>query len=180
MSQLPASMVPLLGMLALLAFSFCTAEAQEEEGSSRWGVGTSLTYPIVRIYQLHLTYAVGDRQELTFGPCFQNYRHTSFTAQAYTLLLGYRHYVWRGLHVEAELYPAYNNMRSHVTGSDYPGLELWSEIKVGYRFHFNDRWYIQPAPGIGFGIFQSNPPPGFWDEIQSPIFVPQLILGFKL
>jgi hypothetical protein len=41
----------------------------------------------------------------------------------------------------------------------------------------NDRWYLQPAPGIGFGIFRTNPPPNFGEEIETPIFVPQLIVG---
>lgn len=147
--------------------------------ASRWSIGTSLTYPLVRIYQLRIGYALDDRHQLVFGPCFQNFRHESFTSRAYTLLLGYRYWVGDGLNLEAELYPAYNRLRSHVTGSSYPGVELWGELKIGYRFDLGDRWYIQPAPGVGFGILRTNPPPNFDQEIKSPTFVPQLILGFK-
>lgn len=28
-------------------------------------------------------------------------------------------------------------------------------------------------------LFQSNPPPNFGDEIESPIFVPQLLVGVR-
>jgi hypothetical protein len=156
-----------------------TAASRPGHSAPRWSIGTSLTYPLVKIYQLHIGYALDHRHELVFGPCFQNFRHESFTSRAYTLLLGYRYRVGDSLSLEAELYPAYNRIRSHVTGSGYPGVEVWGELKVGYRFDLGDRWYIQPAPGVGFGILRTNPPPKFHEEIRSPTFVPQVILGFR-
>lgn len=39
--------------------------------------------------------------------------------------------------------------------------------------------YIQPAPGIGFGIFRTNRLPRFDEDIESLIFVPQLMVGVK-
>jgi len=82
--------------------------------------------------------------------------------------------------LEAELYPAYNRMYSNVNGSYHPGWELWAEAKVGYTVDFAaDRLFLHPAPGIGFGVFQTNPPPNFHDEIESPIFVPQLLVGVR-
>jgi len=63
---------------------------------SRWSVETSLTFPMVRIYMLKLSYRHSDRTELGFGPAFQNWKNTdeSFVGQAnaYTLVLSYRHY----------------------------------------------------------------------------------------
>lgn len=163
-------MMKRVGALILFAFAgFSPAAAQEREAESRLSVATSLTYPIVRIYTLHIGYALDERHHLHFGPNYQNYRHDSFTSRAYSVVLGYRYYLWRGLNLEAEFYPAYNPMRSNVTGSSYPGVELWAELKVGYRFDLGDRWFIQPAPGLGFGIFRTNPPPNFGDEINSPI-----------
>ena len=71
-------------------------------------------------------------------------------------------------------------MYSNVNGSYHPGWELWAEAKVGYTVDFaDDRLFLHPAPGIGFGVFQTNPPPNFHDEIESPIFVPQLLVGVR-
>jgi hypothetical protein len=155
-------------------------EAQGGASHHRWSVSTSLTFPIVRIYQVYLSYRIDDRNEVSIGPAFQNYRHESFTANAYTLIVGYRRYLTDRVSVEAELYPAYNRMYSNVTESYHPGWELWAEAKVGYTLDFaDDRLFLHPAPGIGFGIFQTNPPPNFGDEIESPIFVPQLLFGVR-
>jgi hypothetical protein len=164
---------------ALTAVIAGAAPALGQNAPSRWSIGTSLTYPLAKIYQLHIGYALDDMHELVFGPCFQNFRHESFTSRAYTLLLGYKLRLGDGATLEAELYPAYNSIRSHVTGSSFPGVELWAELKVGYRFDLGDRWFVQPAPGVGFGIVRTNPPPNFHKEIRSPIFVPQLVLGFR-
>ncbi len=70
---------------------------------------------------------------------------------------------------------------SHVTEEYYPGWEMWAEIKAGYTFDLlAGRSYLQVAPGIGFGLFRTNTPPGFEEEIESPIFVPQVIIGMRL
>jgi hypothetical protein len=155
-------------------------EAQEHASRSKWSVSTSLTFPIVRIYQVYFNYRIDDRNEVSFGPAFQNFRHESFTSNAYTLILGYRRYVTDHVSVEAEIYPAYNRAYSNITNTYHPGWELWAEAKVGYTWNLaDDRIFLHPAPGIGFGIYQSNPPPSFHDEIESPIFVPQVLLGVR-
>jgi hypothetical protein len=173
-------MKAVLLIILLVVFGAAPLQAQDREARSRWSVSTSLTFPMVRIYQVYVNYRIDDRNEVSVGPAFQNYRHESFTANAYTLILGYRRYLTDHLSVEAEIYPAWNRLYSHVTESYHPGWELWAEAKVGYTWNFaDDRFFLHPAPGIGFGIFQSNPPPGFFDEIESPIFVPQLLVGVR-
>jgi hypothetical protein len=173
-------MRPLLVLLLALVVGAAPLQAQDGDARSRWSLSTSLTFPLVRIYQVYLNYRIDDRNEVSIGPAFQNYRHDSFTANAYTLILGYRRYLTDHLSVEAEIYPAYNRMYSNVTESYHPGWELWAEAKLGYTWNFaDDRLFLHPAPGIGFGIFQSNPPPNFRDEIESPIFVPQLLVGVR-
>jgi hypothetical protein len=170
----------ILWITLLLLVGAVPLEARQGDTRSRWSVSTSLTFPLVRIYQVYFNYRIDDRNEVSIGPAFQNYRHESFTANAYTLILGYRRYVTDHLSLEAELYPAYNRLYSHVTESYHPGWELWAEAKVGYTLDFaDDRLFLHPAPGLGFGIFQSNPPPHFFDEIESPIFVPQFLVGVR-
>ncbi len=171
-------MRPILWITLLLLIGAVPLEARQGDTRSRWSVSTSLTFPLVRIYQVYFNYRIDDRNEVSIGPAYQNYRHESFTANAYTLILGYRRYVTDHLSLEAELYPAYNRLYSQFTESYHPGWELWAEAKVGYTLDFaNDRLFLHPAPGLGFGILQSNPPPHFFDEIESPIFVPQFLEG---
>jgi hypothetical protein len=154
--------------------------AGNSDGHSKWSIGTSLTYPIAQIYQIHINHALNERHELFFGPAYQNFESGSITSHAFTLILGYRNYIWKNLHIEVELWPAWNRMYSSITGSYYPGTEMWSEIKLGYTFNVYGRMFIQPAPGIGFGIFRTNKPPDFSNAIKSPVFAPQVILGVRL
>ncbi len=171
------NLLSLVIVFTMTAASF----AQTVETRSKWSIGTSITYPLSNIYLLQINYRLNEKHEVFFGPCFQNFKHESFTVNAYTLLLGYRYFIWKGLHVESEVYPAYNNIYSNVTQRHYPGIEMWGELKAGYQFNFyGNRLYIQPAPGIGFGLFQNNKPPNFDEEIIYPIFTPQLLIGIRL
>ncbi len=121
------------------------------------------------------------RTRALFRAVLQNFEHDSFQVNALTLLLGYRRFIYRGLHLEAEFYPAYNKIHSKVNDKDYPGIEMWGEFKIGYRFDLaGGRLYIQPAPGIGFGFFRTNKPPNFDEEIDYPTFTPQLLVGIRL
>jgi hypothetical protein len=168
-------------MLLLLTMPLAVSgqEPEAERHGTGWSVGTSVTYPIVRIYQLHIGRAPTDRHEVTFGPAYQNFTSGSITSHAYTLVLGYRYYLWRGLHVESEWWPAYDPIHSSLTDRRYPGVELWTELKVGSKLPMYRGRFIQPSPGVGFGIFRTNPPPEFWEDIISPIFTPQLIVGVQ-
>lgn len=170
---------------AFLAFGLLlivhnSSPAQNTGNSPEWSVATSLTYPIAQIYQVHIGYNPRGNHEYFFGPAYQNFTSGSITSNAVTLILGYRYYVWKNLHLEAELWPAYNPMYSDVTASYYRGVEIWGEIKIGYKFIFYRNLFIQPAPGIGFGIFRTNKPLMFNEDIKSPILAPQLIIGVKL
>jgi hypothetical protein len=155
-------------------------QASDADARSRWSLGTSLTYPLAGIYQLQINYMASDRHEFVIGPAYQNFRSGSVTSHAYTVILAYRYYLWRGLHVESEWWPAYNSMHSSITDSRYPGVEMWTELKVGYKLHVSRHLYIKPAPGVGVGILRTNRPPGFEEDIRSPVFAPQLILGVQL
>ncbi|TVQ02383.1 MAG: hypothetical protein EA359_12020 [Balneolaceae bacterium] len=167
-------------VLGLLMAVHVSAQAQDTGNKPEWSAATSLTYPIARIYQVHISYNPGGNHEYFFGPAYQNFTSGSITSHAFTFILGYRYYVWKKLHLEAELWPAYNPMYSAVTELRYRGMEIWGEVKIGYKVTLYRNLFIQPAPGIGFGVLRTNKPPGFSDDINSPIFVPQVIIGLKL
>jgi hypothetical protein len=151
-------------------------------GSSlKWGFGTSLTYPIgASIYMVQLSYSAWSMGDVLVGYAFQHWNDQG-QAHAQTLLLGYRQFIWRGLHAEVELWPAYNPFESSVDGRTYKGGELWVSARVGYRFDFKvygRELFVLAQPSIGVGVARQNPwpkaPTGF-----NPIFEPQLIVGTR-
>ena len=58
----------------------------------------------------------------------------------------------------------------------FPLVRIY-QVYLNYRI--DERLFLHPAPGIAVGIFQANPPPNFGDEIESSIFVPQLLVGVR-
>ncbi len=162
---------------------------QPADDGHKWAIETSATFPLVRIYILQASYAFWDHGEVVFGVGLQRWREGSIgpapgQAEAYTALLGYRQYLWRGLHVESMFFPAYNRFHSSIDGETYPGLELWGEAYVGYKLGFKVGklpLFVTPQPGIGFSIARQNKWPGYEDvPIYNPIFVPQVLVGIEL
>jgi long-subunit fatty acid transport protein len=156
----------------------------------KWSVETSLTFPVAQIYMLKASYRLNERVELGIGPAFQNWKNTDTSplgqSHAWTLLLSYRYYIWRKFNIEIELWPAWNRFESTYDGNTYRGLELWAEYKAGWRFDLGNRLYLNLQPGIGHAIWMQNK----WPDVEydhygefitgSIIFVPQLMMGFKL
>ena len=165
------------------------SESQDEE-ASRWALETSLTFPMVRIYMAKMSYAQSERTELGIGFAFQNWKNTDQKplgqSHAFTLLMSYRHYFWRNLHFEIELWPAWNRFESAFDGKTYRGFELWSEYKIGYRFDLGTRFYAVLQPGMGHGVWIQNPWPdvdfnNYWEFVRdSVIFVPQVLVAVRL
>lgn len=179
--MLQSSLFVILMLFAVRAFA-------ENEGISsikpdqHWGVGTSISYPMADIYMIQGSYSPGESSDILCGAAFQNWENDQGRANAYTLLLGYRRYLWRGFHTEAELWPAYNPFQSAVDGKTYAGLELWMSLRMGYKFDFKaigNEFYILAQPSIGFGVIRGNPWPDK-DKDDKAVFEPQVIVGIKL
>lgn len=177
-----------VGILLALAI---VVQAQGQDSGGKWSVETSLTFPMVSIYMLKVSYQITERSEVGIGPAFQNWKNMEEEplgqANAYTLLLSYRFYFWRNFHTEIELWPAYNRFESNVDGKTYSGLELWAEYKVGYKINLlNDpNLYLAIQPGIGQALWMQKRRPGMGEKTQwdlfreSIIFIPQVVVGFK-
>lgn len=172
-------------ILCILIFN-SSAYAQDEqlgtnESNKLWGLGTSITYPMARIYMIQASYSSWQYGDVLCGVAYQNWENDQGRSHAYTLLLGYRQFVWRGLHAEVELLPAYNPFHSLVDGKTYTGLELWMSLRIGYRFDFelvDKDFFILVQPGMGFGVARQNR----WPDMENnnkPIFEPQLITGIR-
>jgi hypothetical protein len=157
---------------------------------NRWSLETSITFPMARIYMLKLSYKHSERAELGFGPAFQNWKNLDDSPQgranAYTLVLSCRYYFWRNFNTEIEFWPAWNYFESFVDGKTYKGPELWVEYKVGYKWDFAHRFYLNIQPGIGHALWLQKEWPGvnkkpYGQFVKgSVIFVPQVLLGWVL
>jgi len=171
-------------LLALILL--CTAsiygQTAADNQTKPWELGVSVTYPMADIYMVQGSYAFSEHSDLLCGAAFQNWENDQGQAHAYTLLLGYRRFLWRGLHAEVELWPAYNPFKSSVDGKTYAGMELWMSVRAGYKFDFkalgND-FYVLAQPSIGFGVARDNPWPEH-EKDNGAIFEPQVIVGIKL
>jgi hypothetical protein len=165
---------------------------QSPETARVWGIETSLVYPFVEIYYLLGSFAFWRHGEALFGIGVQRWSNDTTSgfeklfppgrAEAYTVLLGYRQFLWRGLHIEVLLFPAYNRWRSHVDRKTYSGLELWAEAHLGYKFRLEAFGIVLcaiPQVGLGTGIWKQTAWPGEdslagLDRFQ---FVPNVIIG---
>jgi len=174
-------------IIVIIGFSVNYAYAHEDtiavsRSNKLWAVGTSITYPLgAQIYMVQISYSVFETGDILFGVAFQNWKNDQGQSHAYTLLLGYRHYLWEGLHAEIELWPAYNPFKSSIDGRTYSGVELWTSLRIGYTFDLNlanRNFYILAQPGLGFGVARQNPWPDF--VRGEVIFEPQLIVGMRL
>ena len=176
-------------ILARQPYPNLTGTEKSDSSENRWSLETSLTFPMVRIYMLKIFYEYSDRVELGFGPAFQNWKNTdeSFIGQAnaYTLVLSYRYYFWKNFNAEIEFWPAWNHFNSFVDGKTYKGPELWVEYKVGYKWDFAQRFYLNIQPGIGHALWLQQDWPGvdkkpYGEFVKgSVIFVPQVLVGWR-
>ncbi len=166
-----------------------SGDAEQVRSSRKWGIETSLVFPLVNIYVLRGSYLIWDHGEVLIGAALQRWSNDEFDfasgqAEAYTLLLGYRQYLWRGLHLEVMLFPSYNRFHSNVDNRVYAGLELWMEMYVGYKFRFEVSGvglFVVPQVGFGLGVAkqkewpQENLPTG----LDRLMFVPNILVGVE-
>ncbi len=176
----PSSSVPVVAQPTLQPPALMRDKPVGTNGSSsKWGFGISPTYALGNsIYMFQFSYSAWSMGDVLVGYAFQHW-YDQGQANAHTLLLGYRQFIWRGLHAEVEFWPAYHPFESSVDGKTYSGLELWISARIGYRFDLNllgRDLFIMPQPSVGFGAGRQNPWPGIK---YSPIFEPQLLVGMR-
>ena len=131
--------------LVVISFLFMTLpwNVRADGGKGRWSAETSVTYPFVRIYSIQASYQFWERGEVLLGLAFQNWEgkpggafDVPGTEEAYTLLAGYRQYLWRGLNLELLFWPAYSRFFSKFDNQRHSGYNLWTEIYLGYKIPF--------------------------------------------
>lgn len=123
------------------------------------------------IYCVQYSYALNRNDFLISGLAFQNQDvDNSGKTYAYSVLLGYKRYFWKGLFSEIVFWPAYNHFYEKNEKKYYNSFEVWAELRTGYEIAFNVfgvEMYVNPQLLLGKGIVQGYKPQSFKDEYKS-------------
>ena len=152
----------------------------EIPGWDRPMIDISPVMALIGFYGFRTTLPVSDRGRFIAGYMYQNFKNDLGRSHSHALLIGYQHYIWRGLEVELELWPGYNNWHSSIDDEWYPGPELWAEARVGYRLDLETAgidWYLLPQLLAGKGLWDGFDAPGDFSE---PFFFPAIWAGMPI
>jgi hypothetical protein len=94
--------------------------------------------PLMNIYAFHYCRRITPISELLVGPSYMRipYEGVGHT-DAIGLILGYRQFFWKNLHVDYQLMPMYDRFYEENEQKRYYGFDLWNEFRLGYIFDFN-------------------------------------------
>jgi hypothetical protein len=152
----------------------------------KWSIETELVQPFiptVEIWTIQGTrklFDTGKQQgHLLIGAYLRpNVEHDVVEEiDEYMLYTAYRHFFWKGLHLEAGMNTGYYWGRKNlVDGKDYEGIALFWESNIGYKFNIGKtkRFFLNPQFGfIGtMGIADIGPRQGKTDNfIQGNLLI---------
>lgn len=95
--------------------------------------------PVIRIWAVHYTYRINPSSEIIAGPLYMNipYENIGHT-DAPGFIIGYRHYIWKNLHIDYQLMPAWDRYYDERQNKKFQtGFDLWNEFRLGYSWDFN-------------------------------------------
>jgi len=141
--------------------------------------------PVFKIYAIQYNYSITPKNELMLGFAYANIKYDKGRSHAPTLILGYRRFFWKGIHLEYQLWPAYNDYFETTERKYYSGFELWNEFRTGYQFDFkmgDIPMTVTPQLLCGFGLCPGNKPESFIQNTKDePVFIyPNVFIGLKL
>jgi hypothetical protein len=151
------------------------------------GVETSLLWPFFpgSLFQLRavLPVAFEGRGQLLLG-AQGHVPHTRSEEGRFSTLaahLGFRTYLWKGLHVDAMTNLGVGRLRgSVVDGKDYDSFDAELLACAGWRFEAGPVYALVQPLGMGAVVYRSNP----WTIVgegrrttEPPIFVGNVLLG---
>jgi hypothetical protein len=153
-------------------------------------VETSALWPFFPgyLFQLRATVpiAFGGRGQLLLGAQGHIPHDRSAEGSFSTLAahLGFRAYLWKGLHVDAMANLGVGRLRGSVLdGRDYNSFDLELLAVAGWRFEFGPVYGLLQPLGIGAVVYRSNP----WAIVgegrrttEPPIYIGNLALGVQL
>lgn len=149
--------------LSYTAFAFNTlAQEGKNLSTQKWGIETELFqpfYPTVQIIRIQATRSLlpenaKNQGDLILGAYIRpNVKHDVVEKiNEYMLVLGYRQYVWKGLHIEAKSNMGYAwGTKNLIDGKDYETPTWFWESNVGYKINIKKKnshqFYLTPQFG---------------------------------
>ena len=164
--------------LAILIATFLTITCEtysQESNPKKWGLEVELVQPwmpTAHIFRIQATRTLTKpdskfRGDLLVGAYIRsNVKHEIVEKiNEYLLILGYRQFLLRGLHIEAKTNIGQSwGTRNLIDGKDYKELSWFWEANIGYKFNFLKKQqynlYIIPQAGILSSISSNIGPRG--------------------
>ncbi len=149
--------------IALLLFISKAFAQTNDVAPKKWGIETELVQPflptvnIIRIQATRTLTPLDNKMkgDLIIGGYFRpNVKHDVVEKiNEYMVILGYRQYFWKGLHLEAKMNMGYawgaNNL---IDGKDYETSTFFWESNLGYKFNLISKskssLYVIPQFGV--------------------------------
>lgn len=157
---------------------------KDSKKAFRQGFVTSSVAPFIGIYGIAYFHEVGSfsntRGDILFGVAHQNQKTDDGQFNGISLVLGYRHFLFKKLCLTEMLYPNYNHFESSIDGKTYVGFDGFNEISLGWEFEItlNEKitFAITPQFTYGQALFRTNPWPRHKEKLQT-IFFPDIYIG---
>lgn len=154
------------------------------------GVETSLLWPFIpgSLFQVRaaIPIAFEGRGQLLLG-AQAHAPHTRSEEGRFSSLaahLGFRAYLWKGLHVDAMTNLGGGRLQgSVVDGKDYDSFDAELLTCAGWRFEAGPVYALVQPLGIGAVVYRSNPWPIVGEgqrTTEPPIFIANVVLGMQL
>jgi hypothetical protein len=151
----------------------------------RHGVELSPLSPVMNIYGVLYSYGITKKDWLVAGPVYMRIKYDFGNTDAWALIVGYRRYLWRNLHLEYQLYPTYDDFFESRENKIYSSFDVWNEFRLGYKVDFRIKkapLYLNVQWPFGFGLFASNKPQSFKEAEKLNrffYFPPMIFAGFR-
>ena len=153
----------LMLFVTLIFFNIKAFSQTSSTFPKKWGIETELIQPLipdVGIIRIQATRTITADQSklrgnLLIGAYIRpNVKHNIVEKiNEYLLIIGYRQFLWKGLHLETKSNLGYSwGTKNLEDGKDYNNLSWFWEANVGYKFNFLKKqkfnFYINPQFGI--------------------------------
>jgi hypothetical protein len=137
--------------------------------------------PVFDIYAIHYIRRLYDKGEFITGASYMHIKYDCGNTNSVSIILGYRQYLWKNFHIEYELWPDYDKFYEKNEDKYYEGFDFYNEFRLGYLIDFKIGklpCYVNVQWPFGFGLYGSNKPQSFKDEIERDRFFYKAILIF--
>lgn len=168
--------------IVILTIPFTSKLSAQEKDSTmyRHTIQLNALELLGHLYSVVYSYQFSPQNHLMLGLAYQNFRYDFGTVHAPTVIVGYKRYLWKGLHAEAQLWPAYNSFYEKNENKYYKGFEVWSEARLAYDFTFKIKglsMFIAPQLITGTAIVEGNKPKSFLDYYKTQRFAVNIAYG---